>query len=259
MEKKVNLDGNAFKEGVAIIREGKAQDIFNPKNINITGTLRAPFEFLLKKMAGNDATVMGPNVDLCLTEAGRIYNPKRSHLLVDPLQDKITLYLNEKDNFQDVITGVLKQDASWQDFEINTDTRFTLNEVISLVKKHKFKFKDDNVHTEFLKNLNQFNAKVTTIIKQHREQNGSSLDMVQKQVAENKNAPQFQLNVPIYQGYEKRIFTVQTCLEAGSNSVEFYFESVDLYELLDSERERCIQEELKKFSDSFDCSIVRIS
>lgn len=258
-EKKFNIDNSILKEGTVVIREGKAQEIFNPRTISITGTLRAPFEFLKNKMAGEPVTEMGNNVPLTLGKLHTIYDPKRSHLLVDTQENRITLVLNEKDNFQDAITGMLKEDPSWREFGINEEQFFNLNEVIKLIKRNKFKFADAAKHGEFLVNLNSFNARVTTEMKHHREQGGSSLDMVQKTVAENKNAPEFKLNVPIYQGYPKKVFSVQTCLDATQSNIRFYFESVDLYELLDSERESAIAEQLALFADQFPCSVITIS
>lgn len=257
-EKKFEINNvNAGQE--IVIREGSAQEITVPRRILITGTLKAPFQFLERKFSGEDVSEMGTQVPLTLTEENKIYNVNRSHLLVDKAAGTLVLVLNEKDEYMDVITGKLTLDPTWNEFKINQEKMLNLNEVIKLIKRNKFKFADAAKHGEFLVNLQNFNARVTTTFKNARDNSGSSIDMVEKVVAENKNAPEFVLNVPIYQGYEKKSFRVQTCLDASGQTVMFYFESVELYELIDSERERAINEELEKFRLNFPCSIVEVA
>ncbi len=256
-DKKIEIT-EATKE--LLIREGKAQELRDPRTIEIAGILRAPFEFLEKKISGTNAAVMGSGLDLSMTEDSTIYNARRSTVLVDTQGGKLTLILNEKDHFSDKIIGVLKEAPEWQEFNINEDDKFmSLNDVIKLIKRNKFKFADAEKHGEFLQNLMTFNARVTTNIQQHRNANGNSLDLMQRTVDENKNAPEFKLNVPIYEGYPKKVFSVQTCLDATSGSIRFYFESVELYELLDSEKEKAIADELAIFQEKFNCSVVRVS
>jgi hypothetical protein len=246
-------------EGVKeiVIREGNAAPIDSRRNISLAGTLRAPFDFLKQKISGVGSQLLGSDVPLNLEETQTIYNPRRSYLVANRDEGTLRLMLNERDPFMDVVEGKLEFDKSWKDFCINEEKLFNLNELIKLVKRNKFKFADPAEHSNFLLALSSFNARVTTTIKHHRDQGGSSMDMIEKVVAENKNAPSFRLNVPIYKGYEKKLFTVQTCLDASSsNRVDFYFESVDLYELIDSEKERAFSEELKRFEEQFNCSVV---
>lgn len=257
MEKTLKIEAGEAKQ--VIIREGDAKDIALPKGIQITGTLKAPFQFLEAKISGKDVGEMGTDCPLALTEENKIYNVKRSTLLVDKTTGTLTLILNEKDPYEDRITGKLTLDPSWKEFLINTDKLMNLNEVIKLMKRNKFKFTSPEKHSDFLVTLQNFNAKVTTTFKNFRDGSGSSIDLVEKVVAENKNAPEFSLTVPIYQGYEKKSFRVQTCLDAQGQTVLFYFESVELYELIDSERERAINEELEKFKKHFNCSVVEVA
>src|SRR5688572_11371295 len=138
-EKKINIAGDC-KE--IIVREGEAQKIYNPLKIEIVGTLKAPFEFIQSKLAGTPVTEMGVDIPLTLGKEETIYDPKRSHLLVNYREGSIVLVLNEKDNFKDTITGRLKEDESWQEFNINKEKLMQLNEVIKLIKRNKFKFAD---------------------------------------------------------------------------------------------------------------------
>lgn len=256
-EQKIEIKADESTKQI-IIREGEAQDIALPKGMVINGTLQAPFQFLEKKISGKDVAAMGTDCPLALTEQEKIYNPKRSTLLVDRISGTLTLKLNEKDPYEDLITGNLTLDPSWKEFGINTDKLMNLNEVIKLIKRNKFKFADAAKHSEFLVTLQNFNARVTTTFKNMKDQGGSSIDSVEKIVAENKNAPEFALEVPIYQSYPKKKFRVQTCLDAQGSQIMFYFESVELFELIDSEREKSINDEIAKFEEKFPCSIVNV-
>ncbi len=257
-EKKFDIAGDV-KE--VLIREGAAQVIRDPLRLQYNGVLKAPFQFLEQKISGTHVAVMGANVDLALQETETIYNTRRSTLLVDTDEGKLTLMLNDKDNFNDIIIGTLTESDDYADFCINDDDRFFgLNEVIKMVKRNKFKFADAAQHTQFLTNLMNFNARITTVVQQHKDdKTGNSLNLLQRVVEENKSAPEFKLNCPIYKGYPKKIFNVQTCIDASSGSIRFFFESVDLYELLDSEKEKAILEELTLFKENFNCSVVRVS
>jgi len=256
-EKKFNIVTGPDMRDI-VIREGDAQEIALPKGIAISGTLKAPFQFIAEKLTGTDAAEMGTQCPLNLTESQKIYNVKRSTLLVDKIAGKIVLVLNEKDPYEDRITGTLTLDPSWKEFNINKDQLMNLNEVIKIIKKNKFKFADAGKHAEFLITLQNFNARVTTTFKNMKDQGGSSINSVEKIVEENRNAPEFALEVPIYQGYAKKKFRVQTCLDAQGAQVMFYFESPELYELIDSEREKAINEEIEKFGKHFPCSIVEV-
>lgn len=201
----------------------------------------------------------GMNFDYAHTDETTIYHPRRSTLFVDQKAGKLELWLNEKSPEGDVITGRLTLSDAAKDFKLNEGAMFNLQDVIKIVKRNKFKFADAAQHGDFLINLQNFNAKVTATIKHVREQSGSSVDFIEKVVAENKHSPSFQLNVPIYEGYPKRVITVQTCLEASSSSIQFYFESVDLFELIDKDKEEAIAAELALFTEHFPCSVVHQS
>lgn len=255
-EKKIDVTGS--KE--VLIREGKAREFALPSKIAISnGSLTAPFDFISNKIAGEDVPVMGTETPMTLTELNRIYNPKRAFLLVDSENGSLDLWLNDKDPYGDRITGHLSESEDLVDFHINEEHFFSLNDVIKIIKRNKFLFSDQTAHSDFLTSLMNFNAKIGVTIQNIKSASGNTTDMVQRSIEENKNAPQFKLLAKLYKGYDKVELFVQTCLDASSGSVRFYFESVDLYKLLDEGKELAINAELMKFKEAFDCSIVKIS
>lgn len=259
MEKKYSINVGHDEDQNVIIREGSAMKIAEPTKFTIIGTLRAPFQFVKDKIEGDDVADMGTLIPLNLTDE-KIYHPKRSTLMVDNEGGKLVLLLNEKDPYQDTVTGALERSEDLKDFEINDPTFFALDEVIKIVKKNKFLFANPQEHGNFLNTLMNFSTRVTTIHENFRhENNGNQKNLIEKVVQENKNAPKFTLNARLYKGYEKEEIEVQTCLDANANLVRFYFESVVLYDLLDKGKELAINAELDKFEEHFKCSIVHVS
>jgi hypothetical protein len=258
METKVNIISNDQPQEL-VVREGSAIAVDgNPNRINITGTLRAPAQFLKDKKAGTDVEKMGVAVSLTLTESARIYNPRRSHVLVDRHKGSIVLVLNEKDAFEDRVTGVLKMFKDLIDLGINQEKRYSIDALIKVVKRNKFYFADTAQHFSFLLSLTNFNTKLTTEIKHARETNGSRLDMTQKVVNNNEAAPRFKLKMPIFEGYEPVTFEVEVVVDVTDVTASFTLESVDLFELEKSMKNQYIDEQTKEITDSFKCSVVEV-
>jgi hypothetical protein len=68
----------------------------------------------------------------------------------------------------------------------------------------------------------------------------------------------FDLLIPIFQGYSKMKFTVEIGLDPKNTTVQLYLISDELIELEIGQREKLIEDELKKF-DYFKCSKVVLS
>lgn len=238
-----NLESNTvdlLEEGVKelVIREGKAADLFNPRTVSITGILAAPRQFLSSSKIDN-------------------YDQKLSHVLVDQDNKSIILKLHETDHHQHVIEGRLTTYADLDDLEINTGNKLTHRELVQLLKKYKFYFADVQQHSVFLHNMENFKAKVTKQIEDVRQNNGNRSTGFNV-IVENamKDAPTFDLLIPLFKGYPKVKFTVEVCLDATDANVVFYFESQDLFQLEKELAEKYIGDELVALDGMFKCSQV---
>jgi hypothetical protein len=257
MDPKVHIDGSDLKE--IVIREGNAALVNGAPNvILIGGILKAPAQYLKEKVSGTDVIAMGVDVPLNLTESMKIYNPKRSHVLVDRHNGSLTLVLNEKDSYADKIQGTLSMFKDLEELGINKEKRYTINELIKVVKRNKYYFAELQEHGDFLISLTNFNTKVSTEIKHVKENNGSKLDSVQKIVNENKSAPTFKLSIPIYKGYPKVVFEVQVVVDVTDVNVTFTLESVDLFDLVKNRKDEYIDEQLLEIGKIFPCSFVEV-
>jgi hypothetical protein len=60
---------------------------------------------------------------------------------------------------------------------------------------------------------------------------------------------EFILNIPIFKGFDPERFRVEVCLEATDASVRFYFESVELLELIETRKKEIFAAELESCKD----------
>lgn len=260
MDNKVNIHTD---QPELTITERVAKHEKRPNSVNVEGTLLAPYLFIKDKyLGGNDVIVIDKDGDIDHAQKGQetIYHPVRSRVEYDLSEGRIRLVLNEKNpHHTDTITGQLRESDDLAEFRINQDGKFfSLNDVIKLVKRNKFKFTDPGEQASFLTTLMSFNAQVTTKFKNYRDNGGNSTELIERTVAENKNAPVFKLTAYLFEGYPKETIMVQTCIDASSNSILFYFESEDLYSLLEEKREKAVADELEKFSKGFPCAQVQL-
>ena len=100
---------------------------------------------------------------------------------------------------------------------------------------------------------------VERVITEFNDQKGNSDFRLETKVREVAGMVSlFDLNISIFQGYEKLKFTVEIGLDPKNTAVMLYLISDDLIELEIGQREKLIDSEMEKFND-FPCSKVVIS
>ncbi len=219
-----------------IVREGAAQEIRDKRTISIVGILDAPYQFLEPKLS--------------------LYKSINAHALVNLNAGSIELNLNDSDYFQDKVKGVLSPGKDLEQFQINKNTKFTLHDLLKLIKRTKFFFEDKAEHQSLIVSMQNFNAKITTEIQKHHDNRGNNKNLLER--ISTIDAPvDFKLLIPIYEGYKALSFLVEVCLDPTDADVRFYLESSQLFDLLQSEKERIINIEVEKLK-AYGCSVVNI-
>jgi len=237
-----DLKINAVGPGEYTFRVGAALELKAPLNINISGMLSAPAEWLSKKAAE--------------------YDPKDAHLIVDKDNNKLTLTLDEyQPTSRDVITGSLTDDVELAKWQINTSKRWTVNELLQFVRERKYFFTDGAEQEKLLASLQKWNVNINREIKKHNDNSGNSLDSLETNVTKVEGlVKQFNLSIPIFKGYEKKTFSVQFGLDPKSTQVDLYMFSDELFTLKKTLLDSLFAQELAKFKAlNFDCSVVNIS
>lgn len=232
---KVNV---TTEKGEIVIRKGDALPAKSAPSINIVGTLPAPHQFLIGRGKIDDA---------------------KSHLRIEKDNGKITLHLNDSDPYTThVITGELKRDKSLASFSINTDKRWEVRDFIKFLRINKFYFAEPSEQEALIASLQKWNVKIERVIKEHNDNSGNSLSQLETKVAEIDMKTKFNLNIPIFQGYNKAKFTVEIGFDPGNTSVKLFLFSDELVQLEMEQRESIIEQELKKF-DAYSFAKVVVS
>lgn len=228
----VNKEGNDIT-----FRTGVAEDIKHPKSINITGILAAPFQFY----------------------EGKKLDPVSCNIQIKKDTGVIALHILDTDPHSgSTITGSLKKDGYFQQWGINTERRWTVSEFLKHIKMQKTFFSDRSECDKIVESLQKWNARVEVVIKQHNDNSGNSLSMLERKVSEIDLSKRFSLRIPIFQGYPRQEFVVEIGFDPKATSVDLYLYSDDLFTLEIEYRESLIESELAKFKD-FNCSKVVLS
>ena len=227
-----NKDGQEI-----IVRTGDAPQITYAKPVNIEGILAAPSQFL----------------------AGKDIDPKKSHLQIKKDTGEIALIILDTDPHSlSKIIGRLKIDSYFTSWGVNTSKRWSVSDFLKHVKMQRAFFTEKSEADAIVESLQKWNAKVELVIKQHNDNSGNSLSMLERKVSEIDLKTKFRLSIPVYQGYPKQTFQVEIGFEPTNTQVNLYLFSNELFELEITHRESLIEEELSKFSD-FNCSKVVLS
>jgi hypothetical protein len=230
----VNLTG---EQKELILRMGDAEKISYAKSINITGILAAPSQF----------------------RSGKDLDPTKCHIQIKKDAGVIALHILDTDPHSgSCITGQLKQDGYFAQWQINSEKRWTVSQFVKHIKMHKSFFTNGKECDDLARSLQTWNAKIETVIKEHNDTSGNSLSMLERKVSQVELITKFSLTIPIFQGYPKQTFAVDIGLDPKQNAVELYLFSNDLFSLEINHRDSLIESELAKFED-FPCSKVVLS
>ncbi len=221
-----------------IIREGSALEAKAPRAIVIKGTLAAPSQFL----------------------AGKNPDPLQSHIQISKDKGEIVLHIQDTDPYTEhVISGNLNSDSILKQFALNSEKRWTIQEFLKFIKTMRFYFADRAAHAALVASLQKWSINVERVITEFNDNKGNSdLRLETKVRAVEGLISNFDLNISIFQGYDKVKFTVEIGLDPKNTAVMIYLISDDLIELEIGQREKLIELELAKFKD-FKCSKIVIS
>lgn len=236
---KINVTVQNHDGKDVVLRLGEAEKIVHPKSINIVGILAAPFQFYENKK------------DSCPAD--------KSHLQIKKDTGEIKLIVLDTDpRTCHTITGNLKNDGYFLAWGINTEKRWTVSQFMKHVKMYRAFFTEPAESDEIVLSLQKWEANVQVVIKEHNDNGGNTLSMLERKISGIQLKTKFKLTIPIFQGYEKKTFTVEVGFEAKDRAVDLYLFSNELFELEILHREALIADELKKFDD-FPCSKVVLS
>jgi hypothetical protein len=227
-----------FNGNELTIREGKALELMPPNKIIISGDIKTVAAFIAKR---NDKAQLE-------TSGYQWINPDRAIVEVDKEHMQIVLMVDPEDKYGPVVTGSLSQAPELEQFCINKNRLFNREELIKLIRFNKIWFPDAEAHDKLLKAYQAFTATVNANIGKTSDTRGN-VDNAYKKTVETNVPDSFVLNIPIFKGMDKRRFRVEIAIDSTDASTKFWFESVDLNDIIQIESEAILNKELESCSD----------
>lgn len=223
-----------------ILREGQALPLREPIKINISGDINTVKSFIDKrKNAGSGADDPGL----------QYINPDRAIVIVDKASLSIGLYLDRESAYGTEVLAKLEIEPELLKFCIESNKKFTQQELIKLLKYGKRWFADEGAHAELLFAYMKLDVKVSADLKNDGpDGRGNKFSSFEKKVTSNIPAD-FIMSIPLFKGQEPKRFRVEICFDTTEGSVKFWLESVEMAELIDIESERLLKLQATHCSD----------
>jgi hypothetical protein len=224
--------------GEVVIREGQALPQKEPVKIAISGDIKTVSSFVAgRKDIAADAT--GPY---------QFINKGKAIVEVDKQARTIVLKLDPADAYGGVVTAKMELNPDLVEFCINAKKTFKQKELTELIKFSGLAFDNVEKHQMLLNAYRAFNAKAYIDMASDSDSRGNKSSSFNKKVETNLPVD-FVLNIPIFKGQDRKRFSVEICLEVTDGGCNFWFESVELKELIEIESEAILRKELESCAD----------
>ena len=228
----VMTDGNEV-----VIREGKALPLQEPKKIEIAGDIKSVAAYLNGRHANGQMGVGLQEVD-----------KRKVLVLVSKQAGTITLMLDANSIYGTVITGKLEASDEVKKFAVNTETLYTKEQMVKLVKFSRVYFDDKDGHDTLLKSLMAMRIKTESDLRSEKDNRGNMNVGIDKKVT--GDIPQgFALVIPVFKGFEAKKIWVEICYDVTDSSIRFWLESVELNDIIQRETDAIFADQLVSCED----------
>jgi len=209
MEHTINLTTETPYATVTIL-EGKAPDPINPTRAHLSGNIYAVYDYIkVKEQYKGDI--------------------KNSALIVfDYTGTRILLDDNPNSPVSTLIEAKFEVHPKITEFGINTDKRFSSEDLKRIIKLHPHLFVSKDSHSAFLRQLGNFKAKIERDIENSKDNRGTSKNQNNTMVNNLEIEETFKMKCPLFKGCPAAEFEVVVCYEVSGSGISFYFESSDL-------------------------------
>lgn len=228
MKTEVNLK-EVTGNPVLTILEGKALELKHPEKIKISGDINSISAFLKARPDGFSRQ----NVD-----------KSRAVITVDKDAMTILLELDPEDPFGATVLGTLELSSELKIFHINQSKTFKREELVQLLRFNRLAFDNKEQHEKLLQSYMAFSATANADLTASGDNRGNKGSSYKKGVSTNIPT-EFTLLIPVFKGKKPVRFRVEICIDVTDGGARFWFESTELYELIETEKEIIFNEELK--------------
>lgn len=214
---------------------GKANTPPLPQKLVIQGNFQSVSEFASKRMA------VGEDV----RSAQQEITPGWSVVICNNEQMTIKLLTDPNDEFATEVTGKAEYTDVFNEFGINQNKMFNREQLVKLIRFNRRYFPNKEEHANLLAKYQAFKAHVHKDLTDESDRRGNRNFGINKTVS--SDLPEtFVLKIPIFKGENDVSFPVEIALEENDSGVRFWFESVELSELLADMKDVMFDRELKE-------------
>lgn len=213
-----------------VILEGKAPEQHNPQAVTIKGNIDAPSRFLEGKISE--------------------FEGSKAHCMVSKTDGVIELVLNEQsvvDRY--TIIGQISVSKKFNSLGINNDkTLYSPEELANKLKLLRSMFVSNMEHASICNTLRNLKAKVNADIEKADDRKGNVTQNF-KQTVESNMPDAIKLKLPLLEGEDAIEIEVNVILEAHGSDIKCSLESVDAAELIESQFEQRVTQEVEKLKN----------
>lgn len=209
-----------------VLREGEAPVALDPKEpaeVSIDGTIESPLRWLEKRI--------------------ELIKQKASNIIVNRNKMRICLTIDEKDYYQTIVAGSLKESKEMVEFGINTEKRWDPIKLSKFIKMHRAFFTDKSANMMLVSTLKNFKAKIVADVERSKEENGSRTDNYSQMVDSNIPKP-FKLNIPLFKGFANEEIEVEIYADVDGRDVSLSLVSAGANEAIEEYKNKVIDEQL---------------
>ncbi|WP_374464164.1 hypothetical protein [Chryseobacterium sp.] len=230
MDQKINLNFQSASGETSTLFIGEANTPKEPTKLIVSGNFSAVGNFLKVK----------------LEQANSFQEIKPENAIVTCDVDNLSIKLetNPNDEYGTVITGKAEYSNELKEFGINQSKFFRREELIKILRYNRRFFPNKEENAKLLSSYQNFTASVKKDIAENSDMRGNIARNFNKQI-KTDIAETFVLQIPIFKGEQPVSFPVEICLEDNDSGVRFWFESVELAELLEIKKTELFQRELE--------------
>lgn len=210
-----------------IIREGQAPKVIDPKaplNIEIMGTIDAPFRWLKQRI--------------------ELIDQKAAHVYVNRDKMSILLITSETSEYHKAkIGGFLELSEEVKKFGINTGKQWEPQSLSLFLKMNRAFFTDKTKNMSLVSELKNFRAKINSQVEQLKCENGSYTDNY-SQVVDSNLPSSFKIRIPLFKGFAPEDVEVETYADIDGRNVTISLLSAGANETIQEYKNKVINEQL---------------
>lgn len=220
------------------ILEGKALEPKHPERLRITGQIESVNAYLNARRGTSqpEGALQYINKDLAV-------------ITMDEALMTITLDVDPNHPFGTEVVGKLEFNPDLLVWFINKDKQFTREQLITLLKFNRRFFADASQHRIMLDAYQKLNLTGQTNVKNESDSRGNKDSAFKKTIDSSTIPTEFSLLIPVFKGQPAKKFRVEVCLDATDASVRFWFESVELIEIIETDKKEIFNNQVAGYTD----------